>query len=133
MEFHHSSLLAGEDVACAGHMKNTAQMLKINLESGHYQPTTQHMYNAVKALKDKGVPLDLVIVVPVYGDKNKGTRCKVFFEGINGIKAGKTEEDQYVKALIQWYLETQYVDPENKKEIRNKTKELKEMVGELMT
>jgi hypothetical protein len=62
--FHHSSFLAGLPVGAAGKMKAESGKLAINLESGHYQPRVRHMLNAVRGLKQKGVPLGQLKVQP---------------------------------------------------------------------
>jgi hypothetical protein len=105
LKFHHSSLLAGEEVAAAGHLK-VGNSLYLDLESGHYQPTMQHMYNAVKALKDKNVDLGNTQIKATY-EAQFPIRALVFLEGIFAMKAGKSEKDARVKAFVDSYIRTQ--------------------------
>jgi len=56
--FHHSSFLAGQEVASAGEMKVTNGKLDvITNKSGHYEPTRRHLYFALKELETRGVAL----------------------------------------------------------------------------
>ena len=60
---HHSSLLAGGNVAGAGEMKVHAGQLKwISNKSGHYYPATEHFLQTLHSLMKKGVNLDQVQV-----------------------------------------------------------------------
>lgn len=55
-EFHHSSFLAGSDVASAGEMDVASGMLLMHdNNSGHYKPTDQHNDQFVSELKDRGL------------------------------------------------------------------------------
>jgi hypothetical protein len=46
--FHHSSLVAGDDVIGAGEwIVKKGKLRKISANSGHYQPTMDYFYNAV--------------------------------------------------------------------------------------
>ena len=60
---HHSSLLAGANVAGADEMKVHAGQLKwISNKSGHYFPATEHFLQTLHSLMKKGVNLDQVQV-----------------------------------------------------------------------
>jgi hypothetical protein len=87
MEFHHSSFLAGAEVGAAGHMMPASNGIIINLESGHYHPTPQHMVNALYGLKRKGVPLEDIIARPVVGQKRQQTMGDGFLALIRAVKA----------------------------------------------
>lgn len=62
-EFHHSSFLAGGDVAGAGELKVSNGILKLVSDgSGHYQPTLDMTRQVARELQSRGVPLDDVDV-----------------------------------------------------------------------
>jgi hypothetical protein len=83
-EYHHSTFLSGLPVAAAGHLEAKGKM-NIDLESGHYQPQTRHMVNAVKGLEEKhGVNLDNVTVQPF---------AKEVYKAIQDMPAGKFKEE----------------------------------------
>ncbi len=57
---HHSSLLAGEDVAGAGELKVTnGKLTWISNKSGHYTPDAPHFLQVLHQLQKKGVDLAL--------------------------------------------------------------------------
>jgi hypothetical protein len=59
--FHHSSFLAGGDVAGAGEMKVENGSLKvITNKSGHYQPRTEEMLQVFAELESRGIDLSAV-------------------------------------------------------------------------
>ncbi len=59
---HHSSLLAGEDVAAAGEMSVTDGRLKyLSNKSGHYTPDVMRLLQALAELDDNGVPLQFQV------------------------------------------------------------------------
>jgi len=56
--FHHSSFLAGGNVAAAGSMKVEGGKLKeISNKSGHYTPNDSHLRMALSELKESGVSI----------------------------------------------------------------------------
>ncbi|MBX3275367.1 MAG: hypothetical protein KF729_34190, partial [Sandaracinaceae bacterium] len=58
-EFHHSSLLAGADVAAAGELEVcSGQVTHIDGESGHYRPGDEHTDQAVHELRSRGATID---------------------------------------------------------------------------
>lgn len=62
-KFHHSSFLAGGDVAGAGELKVSNGDLKlISNKSTHYCPTRDMTIQVAKELRARGVPLDDVDV-----------------------------------------------------------------------
>ncbi len=131
MKFHHSSFLGGADVAAAGHMKFQHGDLLIDLESGHYQPGMQHMYNAVNALEGK-VPLDKLRVTPLYEVKMQ-VRGNAFLEGVRALKSGKGKENASVAQLMKRYWQARYqftnISPAEEEVFDN---ELKDYVREVM-
>jgi len=57
-KFHHSSLLAGGDVAGAGEMQiaHDGTLLWISNKSGHYRPSTQNLGQVIHRLTKMGIP-----------------------------------------------------------------------------
>jgi hypothetical protein len=61
---HHSSLLAGFMVACAGEMKcYQGKLLELSNKSGHYRPCVAHLLQILHQLQKKGVPMDFSLRV----------------------------------------------------------------------
>jgi hypothetical protein len=86
--FHHSSFLAGADVAGAGEMNVVGGVLKvITNKSGHYAPTKQEMAQVLEELEGRGVNLSQVEYIHV---DDTGNRAKTPYPG----KAKKFLEDQ---------------------------------------
>jgi hypothetical protein len=57
-KYHHSSLLAGADVASAGMMRvENGALRELSNHSGHYAPTLIHVLQILQRLEKKGVPL----------------------------------------------------------------------------
>jgi hypothetical protein len=55
---HHSSLLAGQPVACAGDMVVVqGEVLEVDNASGHYKPSAEALDNVVQRLRAMGVDL----------------------------------------------------------------------------
>ena len=53
---HHSSMLAGADVAHAGHIGTEAGKVNyLDDNSGHYQPSAEHTFDAFNRLSEQGV------------------------------------------------------------------------------
>jgi hypothetical protein len=62
---HHSSLLAGEPVLCAGELiVFQGRLALINNQSGHYRPPPKALQRAVKTLTEAGLDLSKVTVKP---------------------------------------------------------------------
>ena len=60
---HHSSLLAGDSVLCAGEMQIFQGTLKyLNNRSGHYQPPPKTLRYLIEILKSRGVKFEAVKV-----------------------------------------------------------------------
>jgi len=58
MEFHHSSFLAGKDVASAGElMIFDGEILSHSRRSGHYKPTQEQHQQFISQLKTNGIDL----------------------------------------------------------------------------
>lgn len=62
--YHHSSLLCGLNVVCAGEIEvSNGMVLWISNKSGHYQPSTYHLCQALHLLQKKGVPMTFRVSV----------------------------------------------------------------------
>ncbi|HEY9007696.1 MAG TPA: hypothetical protein VIM75_16265 [Ohtaekwangia sp.] len=59
-EFHHSSFLAGADVATAGEIKFIDDMIEISNSSGHYTPTGESLKQIVEELTSRGVSINRI-------------------------------------------------------------------------
>ena len=116
--YHHSSFLAGLPVGAAGKMEYSGG-LKVDLESGHYQPRTMHMVNALKGLEKKGVGESADVEVRPF-EKNlytKFRKAKDFLSDLRALKelfqkigaAGKFGPDW--KLLKQGKLKNKNGDP----------------------
>jgi hypothetical protein len=72
--FFHSSYMAGDSVLCTGTMKIVNGRVKaIRNDSGHYQPTVDHLVNVVQTLAMHGVkPADVTVRAVPYSWKDKG-------------------------------------------------------------
>jgi hypothetical protein len=58
-EFHHSSFLAGAEVAAAGELKiKKGILMTVNNRSGHYRPTYAHVFQFLLELKGLGLNTD---------------------------------------------------------------------------
>ncbi|HEU4676490.1 MAG TPA: hypothetical protein VFS29_10900, partial [Motilibacteraceae bacterium] len=58
-QYHHSSLLAGGDVAMAGEMRVVKGKIEwLSDKSGHYVPSLDHLLQFLHRLKKDGVPMD---------------------------------------------------------------------------
>jgi len=61
-QYHHSSLLAGGRVACAGEMKVTNGVLKLlSNKSGHYQPDNDDLLHALAILQKNGNSMQFAV------------------------------------------------------------------------
>lgn len=60
--FHHSSFMAGKPVAAAGEIESTEGILTaVSDRSGHYEPESELLENAMKELEGKGVEMKYVL------------------------------------------------------------------------
>jgi hypothetical protein len=65
ISYHHSSLLAGKEVAGAGLVTiENGNLTAINNQSGHYLPSARHFSQVVHWMMDRGVEFDGVTVKP---------------------------------------------------------------------
>ncbi len=73
--FHHSSLLGGEAVICAGRiaLNNRGEILWISNESGHYAPTEDDLKDGLKVFAEKGVDINDGCVVNMQAPSNPST------------------------------------------------------------
>ena len=69
-KFHHSSFLAGGDVAAAGELKvSRGELQKLTNKSGHYKPGLMQVYQVLQELKGRGFKLSkfgLSLAHPTY-------------------------------------------------------------------
>lgn len=75
--FFHSSYLSGDTVLCTGTMKIERGVVRaIKNDSGHYQPTLEHLLNVVETLQMHGIPPATIKVtaVPYSWVDNSGVR-----------------------------------------------------------
>jgi len=61
---HHSSLLAGRDVAGAGELKaNNGCLVWLSNKSGHYVPSVGHLLQSLHQMQKGGVPMTFALTV----------------------------------------------------------------------
>ena len=62
--FHHSSFMAGGNVAGAGELLvREGRLIAISNKSGHYQPRTEHLQRVLQQLHGKGVSMEGVTAI----------------------------------------------------------------------
>jgi uncharacterized Zn-binding protein involved in type VI secretion len=62
-EFHHSSFLAGKPVAGAGEIEvHKGEIKFMNRRSGHYEPTSELLWQTVEELRANGVQVDDFVI-----------------------------------------------------------------------
>jgi hypothetical protein len=62
--YHHSSLLAGADVGCAGELEATGGALQwLSNKSGHYRPKVAHILQVLHILQKNNVPMTFPLTV----------------------------------------------------------------------
>ena len=62
--YHHSSLLGGSKVACAGEIEVVAGVVRwLSNKSGHYFPNPDHLIQVLHQLQKKGIPLTFPLTV----------------------------------------------------------------------
>jgi hypothetical protein len=70
---HHSSLLAGGNVACAGELEVVQGNLRwLSNKSGHYRPKIEHLLQVLHQLQKRNVPMIFPLAV-VPGNQQFGT------------------------------------------------------------
>jgi hypothetical protein len=85
--FHHSSFLAGRDVAAAGEMKVTGgRLTHLTAKSGHYFPTPENTWQVVKELAAAGVSFNGVMI-KVWVTGGAGAETKIH-EGADFLARG---------------------------------------------
>ena len=85
--FHHSSFLAGGDVAGGGEMKVEAGTLKaITNKSGHYWPRAEEMVQVFDEFHSRGVDLTKVDYVHLVGSQDSKTPWGTAFDFLNQYK-----------------------------------------------
>src|SRR5579875_3829954 len=62
--FHHSSFLAGGDVAAAGELKvsSSGELQHLTSKSGHYRPSPAELWQVVEEMRRRGVSLQSFVV-----------------------------------------------------------------------
>jgi hypothetical protein len=66
-QFHHSSILGGDTVACAGEIKIVGgQIVGLTNKSGHYKPTRLHLFDLLTELRSNGVDLSAITEIEVF-------------------------------------------------------------------
>jgi len=71
--FFHSSYMAGNTVQCAGELLIENGNIKIITDgSGHYQPSLNHIVNALETLRMNGVAVNDIIIDYFIDNKNRG-------------------------------------------------------------
>jgi hypothetical protein len=107
---HHSTMLAGGDVAHAGHIGvNEGQVNYLDDDSGHYRPSEAHTYDAFNRLADSGV---------LNSDSATGRVNLVDKKGVKGVNRGESASVHF-----SGYKQAQG----NETGIRNKSAMLKEL------
>lgn len=91
--FHHSSFLAGGEVAGAGEIQvSGGQLTSISDASGHYKPKVEFLYQFLNELARKGVALGSNVTVKATG--KKATTADQFLAG-NQLKPSNRIQDPY--------------------------------------
>jgi hypothetical protein len=82
-QYNHSSLNAGNDVLCAGTVIITnGEIMEIDNNSGHYQPSRQNLHTAVRVLHhDLGVMFDNNCIVRNYAPPQRRYVNWLAFDG----------------------------------------------------
>lgn len=81
-ERHHSSLLAGLPVACAGELIARGGRLQLlTNKSGHYVPNRENLLQVLAALDLQGVPLDFRITCLKVGGEAQYPNTEAFLRG----------------------------------------------------
>ncbi|MDA0270845.1 MAG: hypothetical protein O2798_04735 [Chloroflexi bacterium] len=107
---HHSTMLAGGDVAHAGHIGvNEGQVNYLDDDSGHYRPSEAHTYDAFNRLAESGV---------LNSDSATGKVNLVDKKGVKGVNRGESASVHF-----SGYKQAQG----NETGIRNKSAMLKEL------
>jgi hypothetical protein len=101
---HHSSLLAGEDVAAAGELQATAgRLVWISNKSGHYQPNIVNLLEVLHELQESGVPMTFrVLLLP---ERKTYPNVDKFLKD-NGMDDAQWEVDTI------WLAYSDYLSPE---------------------
>ena len=102
---HHSSLLAGQNVAGAGEMQVWNGTLKwISNKSGHYFPEIEHLMQTLHSLTKKGVPLDNVRLSFLFkGSPAKG-QPYASVQAFMNAKLGTVVEDLEYDKLVRYLM-----------------------------
>lgn len=103
-QYHHSSLLAGGDVAGAGCMKVVQGKLTwIANKSGHYQPSVDHFLYILYTLQNSGVDMDFSITL--HDNPIKGRDFPVLAQWMAERQQEKDEAEAAAAAELEAYKE----------------------------
>jgi hypothetical protein len=109
--FHHSSFTAGDPVIGAGEwIVENGRLLKINANSGHYQPTIDHLFNSVLAMTPALNNETTVMLWDTESNQWVHVTAGFFLDKRRGGGRYKahplhTIEDKYVKKVSSSYVE----------------------------
>jgi hypothetical protein len=91
-KYHHSSLLAGADVASAGMMQvENGDIRELSNHSGHYAPGVEHVRQILQRLSKQGVPLTFNLNIEV-GGTAINQPADIFWAGPQGEQRYETEK-----------------------------------------
>jgi hypothetical protein len=108
---HHSSLLAGQNVAGAGEMQVRDGQLKwISNKSGHYFPEIELFLQTLHSLTKKGIPLDAVRVS--FLSKNGPAKGQPYpnVQAFMNDKLGSVPEDYEYDKLLRYLVLIPFAD-----------------------
>jgi hypothetical protein len=104
--YHHSSLLGGAPVACAGEIEVDDGVIKwMSNKSGHYTPNCAHLHQIFHQLQKKGVGLHFPITVFGYVDSSNPRARKAFQSAQMFLDEMKTQHEmdyENLKLLAYW-------------------------------
>jgi hypothetical protein len=106
-------------VGAAGTLRALGGRFIVDVESGHYQPTLQHLLNAVKGLEAHGATLSAVNAQPFQGTSH--IVGDVLLEGFRAAKGGATPDNNEKVELLVKSLQKNEPSFENEAEKANPT------------
>ncbi|HEU5005882.1 MAG TPA: DUF4157 domain-containing protein [Jatrophihabitantaceae bacterium] len=100
-KYHHSSLLAGQDVSMGGEMKVTAGKIDwMSNKSGHYNPSATHFVQFLSFLKKDG--LDMSFQVQGWG-VDAGLTAQQFLDGLDkNMVRNEKKSAEFLKTDTVW-------------------------------
>ena len=104
-KYHHSSLLAGNDVAMAGEVRvENGRIKELTGKSGHYRPTRQNLVQFLHWLEKDGVPLDF----DVHLGPEPGVVASDYVRGMDHlgtVRVGEGYEGAKTDTVLDWFRE----------------------------